>query len=710
MRICLSAGVFCYTLFKKLRRAATVPLVLLSVCVADFSYCFAFANVAAPVSALAGIKAQTTGQILNDPEHEYGRYYYEIKVEDIAVSNAPTGFKVRVSSKRMLEADAFDRVTATLQFYEPTSKSVYYADENFICAYIVGEPETFEASKPFYYKFIQLRRYICGCVRKLLPDEEGGLIMGLLLGNKSGLQDETANNFRAAGVSHLLAVSGLHLSAFCFFILWLLKRLRLPRRICSLAAMFGVVFFMALTGFSPSVQRAGIMMLVYLAGGLFRREPDGINSLGFSVLLLTMLNPFAAMDCGLMLSFFATLGILLFQGAPMRFIETTSKKIKNRFVRKAFRALTESITFSFAACLFTMPVQFLVFGEISLVALLSNLLVVFPATAAMLCGGLAVVFSSVGWLSFMRYPFGFAAGLAAKYVLWCVEKLAELPFATAAVNRPYLHLWLGGTLILFGLALLLFRRASRLRFTALLSVVCLLVGMLSFQVMNLGVTNVAVLDVGNGTCVALVNHGRAILIGCGGEKTSLSLNNRYLKDLGIRKLDLLILPRLAQTETSGLSSLLDSYACDCLILPDSPETDKLLDAQRRLNNYRYVCNNRTSTQIWGDVRIETDCTYDMGCVYVKVNNTSFLISSHPGADLRRLPDDWRAPDVYICRGVPQSSAKGISAEAVIVSDNERGFMSAVAEQSRGLTAASTSGCGNLIVSTRGHGDISIARG
>lgn len=706
--VCLPAF-FVALCFKKLRRSATVPAVLLAVCVAGFSYCFAFAQTAAPVSALAGMRAQVSGQILNDPVREYDRYYYEIRVESTAVENAPTGFKLWLSSKKKLEADAFDRLTATVQFYEPSAKSSYYADGYYICAYIVGEPEVFEADKPFYYNILTLRRYIRNCVLRLLPGDEGGLIIGMLLGDKSGLPAETIDNFRRAGVSHLLAVSGLHLSAFCFMLLWLLKRLRLPRRICSIAAMAGVVFFMALTGFSPSVRRAGIMMLIYLAGGLFRREPDGINSLGFSVLLLTLVNPFSALDCGLLLSFSATLGILIFSGAPMQFVKARVGRIKNRVVRKAVRTLAESVTISFAACLFTMPVQFLVFGEISLVASVSNLLVVFPATSAMLCGGLAVIFSS-GWFSFFQYPFGLAAGLIAKYILWCVKVLADVPFAAAAVGQPYLHIWLGGSFVLFGLTLLLFRRASRLRFTAWLSLLCLLVGIFSFQALNFGVTNVAVLDVGNGTCVAVVNRGRAVLIGCGGENLPGTVAGRYLRATGVRKLELLVLPRLAQTEASGLSPLLDSYGCDYLILPDKPETAELFDAQRRLNGYRHVCNNRTSTQIWGDVRIETDSTGDMACVYVKVQDTSFLISSYPGADLKNLPEEWLNADVLICRGVPQASTNGVCAETVIVSDNERGFMSAAAEQSRGVTALSTSGCGNLILSTRGHGDISIVRG
>lgn len=697
--------------FPALRQAVIVPTVLFTACVACFSYGFSFLQVAAPVSALAGTRAAITGQITDEPQLEHGRYYYEVKVDSVEVENAPTGFALRLSSKTKWEAEPFDRVRVTVQFYTPSAGPSFYAEGKYICAYVMGEPELSEAQQqPFYARILQLRRDIRHAIQQLLSGEEGALITALLLGEKSSLAAETVKDFRNAGVSHLLAVSGLHLSAFSGLLLWLLKKLRLPRRLCSLGAMGGVVFFMALTGFSTSVKRAGVMMLVYLAGGLFRREPDGINSLGFSVLLLTLFNPFAALDCGLLLSFSATLGILVFQGKSARWAGPWVEKIHHGFIRKWCYRFADSITLSLAANLFTMPVLLLTFGELSLVSLPANLLAVFPATAAMLCGGMAAALSAAGWFSFLQYPFGLVAGLLVKYVLWCVKTLANLPFATVAANQPYLLLWMGGTFLLLGVSVLLLRNLRKLRLTVWLSCVTLLVGMLSFQILNDNVTTVAVLDVGNGTCIAVTNRGRGILIGCGGETLPANAASSYFQSMGVRQLDLCILPRLAETETSGIAELLDQYTCDCLILPDQMATQPFLDAQRRLKAYRPICNNRTSTQLWGDVQIETDTLDDAACVYIRAKDTTFLLSLYPGADLHRLPEAWRAADVYICRGAPQSASMGIASQTIIISDNERGFMSAAAEQSRGVVALSTSGYGNLLLSTRGHGDISITRG
>ena len=98
--------------------------------------------------------------------------------------------------------------------------------------------------------------------------------------------------------------------------LGILTACRLPKRFAAGLTMAGVLCFMALTGFVPSVMRSGIMLLFYLGSQVMRRNADSINSLGLAVFLLGLANPYAAADTGLLLSFSATLGLLLFP--PLR--------------------------------------------------------------------------------------------------------------------------------------------------------------------------------------------------------------------------------------------------------------------------------------------------------------------------------------------------------------------------------------------------------
>ncbi len=709
----VAAGVVCLCMFavsfciRNIRQTVLVPVILLTAVVACFSYCYSFSAVVRPVAAMAGSRLTVTGQIMEEPEYTNERYYYLLKVTQTNLSGAPVDFKMRVSSKLKWEAEPFDTVTAQVQTLEQET-SYYWSQGIFLRGYLIGEVSVATAeSRPFYYPIIEVRRYAASALQQMITTEEGGLLVGMLLGDRSHISQQTANDFRDAGVSHLLAVSGMHLSVLSAVLMWLLKRLRIPRRIRVILGMAGVIFFMALTGFSASVNRAGIMMLVYLGAQVFGREPDSMNSLGFSVLLLTLCNPFAALDYGLLLSFAATLGILLFYQKAASWFRIRIEKIKHRYVQKILRKLVGSVLLSLSASALTYPVLLFTYGEISLISPLTNLLVVFPATGAIVCGGFAAFLSAAGWFSFLQYPFGLLAGLLSKYILWCVHWLAGLPLASLPANQNFIFLWLGGTLIIFGIALCLRRNARFLRFTAMLSCVSLLTGILSYQVVYLGVVKIGVLDVGNGTCVAVTYRGRGILIGCGGDSLPENTARNYLKSQGVRQLDLLVIPRLTDSEFSGVSSFMDAVSADGIILPDEEQTRDVLDADRRLALSSLIQTNRASVQLWENINLETNA--DSGCVYLKASRTGILICTYPSADFYHLPEEWRAADVVIYRGIPQNTAQWMQGKYIVVSDTERGILSAASEQSHGITAVSTSGMGNVVILTRGQGDIMLKR-
>ncbi len=709
----VAAGVVCLCMFavsfciRNIRQTVLVPVILLTAVVACFSYCYSFSAVVRPVAAMAGSRLTVTGQIMEEPEYTNERYYYLLKVTQTNLSGAPVDFKMRVSSKLKWEAEPFDTVTAQVQTLEQET-SYYWSQGIFLRGYLIGEVSVATAeSRPFYYTIIEVRRYAASALQQMITTEEGGLLVGMLLGDRSHISQQTANDFRDAGVSHLLAVSGMHLSVLSAVLMWLLKRLRIPRRIRVILGMAGVIFFMALTGFSASVNRAGIMMLVYLGAQVFGREPDSMNSLGFSVLLLTLCNPFAALDYGLLLSFAATLGILLFYQKAASWFRIHIEKIKHIYIQKILRKLVGSVLLSLSASALTCPVLLFTYGEISLISPLTNLLVVFPATGAIVCGGFAAFLSAAGWFSFLQYPFGLLAGLLSKYILWCVHWLAGLPLASLPANQNFIFLWLGGTLIIFGIALCLRRNARFLRFTAMLSCVSLLTGILSYQVVYFGVVKIGVLDVGNGTCVAVTYRGRGILIGCGGDSLPENTARNYLKSQGVRQLDLLVIPRLTDSEFSGVSSFMDAVSADGIILPDEEQTRDVLDADRRLALSSLIQTNRASVQLWENINLETNA--DSGCVYLKAGRTGILICTYPSADFYHLPEEWRAADVVIYRGIPQNTAQWMQGKYIVVSDTERGILSAASEQSHGITAVSTSGMGNVVILTRGQGDIMLKR-
>ena len=129
----------------------------------------------------------------------------------------------------------------------------------------------------------------------------------LLIGDKSNFSDSFSEQVADTGVSHIFAVSGMHLS---FFVSAILVFGRNRRWVCALA-IAAAFLFAAVTGFSASVVRAAVMQTSVLTAPLFRRENDSLTSLSASLLLLLCGNPYAVADVGLQLSFLSVLGLSL---------------------------------------------------------------------------------------------------------------------------------------------------------------------------------------------------------------------------------------------------------------------------------------------------------------------------------------------------------------------------------------------------------------
>ncbi len=152
-----------------------------------------------------------------------------------------------------------------------------------------------------------LARRLCTAV----PGDTGELMAAMLLGERSLLSPEITRNFRRVGLSHVLALSGLHLGVLLSVVRWIFRHLRLPRRAEAPLSLLLLLGYLALTGFPVSVVRAGIMTGAATLAFPLRREADSITSLSLSAMLICLLRPAAVFDVGFYLTFAATLGVLV---------------------------------------------------------------------------------------------------------------------------------------------------------------------------------------------------------------------------------------------------------------------------------------------------------------------------------------------------------------------------------------------------------------
>ena len=394
-----------------------------------------------------------------------------------------------------------------------------------------------------------------------------GFLTAELTGDKSLLPESDYVAMQETGLAHIFAVSGLH----CAFLVTLLSLLIPPthrRTLCAVASAV-LVFYMLLTGLSPSVARACVMQLFLLSAPLFRRGSDPLTSLAAALTVILLANPYAVGSVSLQLSFAATLGMVLLAGRLYKSF-TGWYRGRNRAVRAALSFLAANLAATLGALVFTAPLTAYYFNILSLVAPLAGLLAV-PAAgyafmSAFVSALLGLVWTPLGHLA------GYVPLLLVKYILWVAHLLLAVPYHAVYFTNVYLRVWLLYVYAAFlGCAVTpdgkrKYALASAL--TVLTLAACL---WLNSRWQQYGAFRAAVLDVGQGESVALCSGSEAALVDCGSSNSYVdagSVAADALQSAGIRRLSAVIVTHYHADHTNGLTEVLTRLSVDTLYLPD----------------------------------------------------------------------------------------------------------------------------------------------
>ena len=156
----------------------------------------------------------------------------------------------------------------------------------------------------------RLRGMLSGRMSELFPEDQSGYMNGLVLGERTRLDPELYDEFAELGLTHILAISGLHVGVFLLGVGGLLRLLRLPRETTLELTAAAVPFYVLLTGASPSVVRAGLMAMIGLIAARLNRLKDGMNLLAAAALAMLIYDPYYLSDIAFQLSFAVTAGLI----------------------------------------------------------------------------------------------------------------------------------------------------------------------------------------------------------------------------------------------------------------------------------------------------------------------------------------------------------------------------------------------------------------
>lgn len=340
-----------------------------------------------------GQEIVVSGVVDGDPEEDKGEM--KLKLKDLKFGEE--GISVHGSiymTVRVTEVVRADGITVAGRMSEGFGTYVGY----------MYKPLIMEAKRPEPGDLIlKVRNWFAGRIKKLIPEVESSLGLSYLLGMKTGLPDELSENLRTVGLVHIVVASGAHLS----ILVGVARKIfgKLSRFAGLLFSVLFTVLFMAMVGWTPSILRAGIMVILTLAAWYVGREFAAWRIILIVAAFTLMLNPMFIINLGWLLSFAAFAGIMILGPKMTKFFYGAKKP--------GFVPATIITTIS--ATLMTLPITLYYYGAVSLISVVANLLILPTLPVAM-------------GLTFMVGALAGVPGVE-MMVSWCATKLLDFHIA-----------------------------------------------------------------------------------------------------------------------------------------------------------------------------------------------------------------------------------------------------------------------------------------
>ena len=483
--------------------------------------------------ALAGSRMPVTARVTEEP-HEHGAYTrLEVKTVDGGEGSAPSGIKLTVSVNSYDDA-AFSKVGDIISFDGQFSlpderyRSSGYAEGVFVSCFANNIKQVGHRYTP-YETCVALRSAIRSTIRERLSGDDAALACGVLLGDISGISDRLYSDLKVCGVSHIVAVSGLHISIMCSAVMGLFCLIfkRRTARLCSLGV---VLLGVAVTGFTPSAIRAGIMCAAAFGAGTAIRCKDSLNSLGIAVILMLLYEPFYVLH----------IGVIVAHGATGKLIDD-KVNIKNFVLCDIVKNTLSVAAQSVGAAIFTLPITMIVFGYVSTVSPVANIAISFAVGYLLLSLLAAVILSALPFVGFFSVPFFSFATLVSRYISAAVGLIAKIPFSYIPLGSS---LALVITALCLGLAgvWLLCSRPGGVKLLSLMLALLTVTGMWAGRLASANSLQITAVNAGSGFC-AVIKYNRSVtVIGCGDDKNDFYAVSAILKEWSAGKIDTLIMP------------------------------------------------------------------------------------------------------------------------------------------------------------------------
>ncbi len=382
--------------FKIIKEAVLIIPIILGIISGTIFQHYTVDKERSKVTKLSGSKCQICAVI---EEVTYtSDYFSAYTVRVIELDGKDVGFKASLEIPFDPGAEENDVIRLNVKLNLPETdqngfplREYYAARSIYLCAKALDENVKiigYDRSIPAFFR--NLSHSLSTKLLFALGNESGGFVSGLLLGRKSDIPDRLNTSFRYLGISHVLSVSGLHLTILTALLMLFLGIFQAPYWPRTILSVIFIISFILLTGARPSVMRSGIMLLLMILANIISRDYDALNALSLASIIIVLISPSAVHDSGFLLSVFATAGIIVLGAPCVRWLFHTAKG-RPLIARIALKGAS-SFAITTAATLYTLPIIYRFFGEISPLSVITNLIFIPLCTVLMYLSVLLLIF------------------------------------------------------------------------------------------------------------------------------------------------------------------------------------------------------------------------------------------------------------------------------------------------------------------------------
>ncbi len=658
----------------KLKEKIIIPTVCISVILSCIFFGIYHFTKIAPATKLDKTITDVSGKIITTPQLTPYGIKFVLKADKIGNDDKPAKIQVYLNTEYDIELKLYDYISLPDAKLEIVRNEYNKPDAASISDNIIFETQTqycsflWESEKTPYYYCLLFKEIITEQINAYLPQYNAGFLLGMLFGDKTGIDPDITNDFRATGIAHLLAVSGLHTSTWCTYIILFLKLFKIKEKSRNIVCLLFLVLLCIVSAFTPSVMRASIMMAVVLFAPFFKEQQDPLNSLGFSVAILTLQNPYIIVSASFLLSVSATLGVLTALSVHRK-IRYKIAKIKNKSIKKTTEYLLNNLITATFTGLFTLPFTTYFFGVFSTVSAVTNILCVKPAFWSLLLGVIATAVSFIpNKITQIIAIFIFKiSSLFASFVTEIANALEKFSFCTLPIYKEYFLLSIILMAVILVSAFLIFNPHKKRGMKAIVVALCITVFLSSILLPCTEIlpATIYVTNVKNGINVTLRQGLKYAYFNCGASDSNIYF--RSLPKAKCEKLDFLYVSK-STNPANDITKHLISYNPQFTVVTEVAKGGlneakiDLPDNTIISNSYNHKFNNEITVHIVD--------TYPASCVIIKSNEKTVLISYGDNSDLKSFFEAYGKPDILILsEALPNALPEDIKT-LIISSDSE----------------------------------------